>query len=178
MGWFRKIIFLPFSMYMIILKFVFRISIKMISKLFENKTEQNSEKVEDRSRKNSGSKNEFGEDLRVRSLSGNESRSRNNSGTRNSIEIRSRNNSGNTEVRSRHNSGNGPGPGLLQRSDSIVRFPTSPSQSGLGSRSSSRRSSCSNRTITIQVDKKLKEDKMRSLQEKLIKLASERNEQR
>jgi hypothetical protein len=191
MGWFRKIIFLPFSMYMIVLKFVFRISIKIISKLFENKFKENSD---EKSRKGSASKNEFGEDPRVRSLSGNESRSRkhsgtknaieirsrNNSGTKNAIEIRSRNNSGNnnsSEVRSRHNSGNGPGPGLLHRSDSIVHFPAASPQSGIRS----RRSSCSTRTITmIHVDQKLKEDKMRSLQlqHKLQKLAAERNEQR
>jgi hypothetical protein len=191
MSWFRKIIFLPFSMYMIVLKFVFRISIKIISKLFENKFKENSD---EKSRKGSASKNEFGEDPRVRSLSGNESRSRkhsgtknaieirsrNNSGTKNAIEIRSRNNSGNnnsSEVRSRHNSGNGPGPGLLHRSDSIVHFPAASPQSGIRS----RRSSCSTRTITmIHVDQKLKEDKMRSLQlqHKLQKLAAERNEQR
>ncbi len=188
MGWFRKIIFLPFSMYMIVLKFVFRISIKIISKLFENKFEENSD---EKSRKGSASKNEFGEDPRVRSLSGNESRSRKNSGTKNAIEIRSRNNSGNnnssevrsrhnsgnSDVRSRHNSGNGPGPGLLHRSDSIVHFPAASPQSGIRS----RRSSCSTRTITmIHVDQKLKEDKMRSLQlqHKLQKLAAERNEQR
>ena len=177
MSWFRKIIFLPFSMYMIVLKFVFRISIKIISKLFENKFKENSD---EKSRKGSASKNEFGEDPRVRSLSGNESRSRKHSGTKNAIEIRSRNNSGNnnsSEVRSRHNSGNGPGPGLLHRSDSIVHFPAASPQSGIRS----RRSSCSTRTITmIHVDQKLKEDKMRSLQlqHKLQKLAAERNEQR
>ena len=85
-------------------------------------------------------------------------RSRNNSG--NSETVRSRNNSGNESSRSRNNSGNetrsrnnsGPTPGLLQRSDSIVQFPVSPSpSSGIGSRNASRRSSsCSGRVITIQ----------------------------
>lgn len=197
MGWITKIVFLPFSMYMIVLRFVIRQIISCtVTRMVINTFNRLFYKIPapektDRSRNSSGNQT----DIRSRNLSGNpEPRSRNSSGNgrKNSFEVdpRSRKNSGQDvvrsrhgsghEVRSRHNSGNSPGPGLLQRSDSIVQFPASPPGSAcIGSRSRrSSSSSSSGRVITIHVNKTLREDKLRSLQEKLDKLAAERNEQR
>jgi len=197
MGWITKIVFLPFSMYMIVLRFVFRQIISCtVSRIVVNIFNRLFYKIPvpektDRSRNSSGNQTDI---IRSRNVSGNpEPRSRNSSGNglRNSFEVdtRSRNNSGQevrsrhgsgNEIRSRHSSGNTPGPGLLQRSDSIVQFPASPPGSAcIGGRSRrSSSSSSSGRVITIHVNKTLREEKLRSLQEKLDKLAAERNEQR
>lgn len=178
MGWIQNVIFFPFSFYMIIVKFVFRITVKLFREMFTQAPPENP--TEDSARQHS---NPEAKDLKSRKMSVFEPRSRTDSG----IVIRSRNNSGNSDtVRSRNNSGNesrsrhnsGPGPGLLQRSDSIVQFPVSPPSSGIGTRNVSRRSSCSGRVITIQVDKKFREEKLKLLQQKLVTLAAERNEVR
>ena len=199
MGWISEIIFLPFSIYMIVLKFVFRkfvgcfliqALIRVISSPFtyatvpgnEEETENKSETktfsgIETRTRHGSGSdisqpRNSSEYDIRSRHNSGNENRSRHNSGN----DVRSRNNSGN-DVRSRHNSGTSPRPGLLQRSDSIIQFPSSPpSQNSRKLSSSSSR--CSQRSIKIHVNQHLREEKLNLLREKLQKIATERNEQR
>jgi len=152
-------VFLPFSMYMIVFKFVCRKIVSCtVSRIVINIYNRLVYKIPvpeqtDRSRNSSGNQTDI---IGSRNLSGNsEPRSRNNSGNRlrNSFEadnrsrhnsgqeVRSRHGSGN-ESRSRHSSGNTPGPGLLQRSDSIVQFPASPPGSAsIGGRS--RRSSSS-----------------------------------
>jgi hypothetical protein len=197
MGWITQMVFLPFSMYMIVFKFVCRKIVSCtVSRIVINIYNRLVYKIPvpeqtDRSRNSSGNQTDI---IGSRNLSGNsEPRSRNNSGNRlrNSFEadnrsrhnsgqeVRSRHGSGN-ESRSRHSSGNTPGPGLLQRSDSIVQFPASPPGSAcIGGRSRrSSSSSSSGRVIKIHVNKTLREDKLRSLQQKLDKLAAERNEQR
>ena len=202
MGWISEIIFLPFYIYMIVLKFAIRkvlgcfliqALIRVISSPFTYKTvpennenEEESEKnsetrtfsgLETRSRHGSGNdisqpRNSSEYDIRSRHNSGNNVRSRHNSGN----DVRSRHNSGN-DVRSRNNSGTSPRPGLLQRSDSIIQFPSSPpSQNSRKLSSSSSR--CSQRSIKIHVNQNLREEKLNLLREKLQKIATERNEQR
>jgi len=85
-------------------------------------------------------------------------------------ESKSRHSSGN-EIRSRHSSDNGSGhstvsprPGLLQRSDSIVHFTHKTSQS----------KPSPYRTIKIQVNKSLRESKLKALQAKSAKSSADR----
>ena len=109
MCWIKNVLLFPFSFNLIILRFVFRISVKMFRKLIQTPepvTEVTPDRLDGK---------DFGPDMRVRKGSVFEPRSRYDSGiglrsrhsSGGSEVVRSRHNSGNTESRSRHGSGSG-----------------------------------------------------------------------
>jgi hypothetical protein len=123
MCWIKNVLLFPFAVYLVILKFVFRVTVKIFTaRMFRKDREPD---PDDRSRKNSSARKEFGQDPRDVGGSGAEPRSRHDSG----IGIRSRNNSGGGEPRSRHNSGKGE---VRSRNNSGGGEPRSRNDSGGG----------------------------------------------